>query len=112
MYKGSTIYDRKNNQCVFKVSFDEKGRDMCEKGKKGKFIYNDETNTCEPTCQMRLFGLCVNPIEKPKIPNVGEIINKTTTGALGGVSSVLNMGKNAVLGGVSKLQYLKLNFKD
>ena len=48
--------------------------------------------------------------EKPKIPNVGQIISKTTTGALGGVSSVLNMGKNAVLGGVSKIPIPKIKF--
>ncbi len=109
--KGATTYDRKNKQCVFKeVTFDEKGRDMCEKGKKGKFIYNDETNTCEPACQMRLFGLCVNPMEKPKIPSIGTMISNTTTSAVGGVSSVLNMGKNAVLGGVSKIPIPKVKF--
>ena len=109
--KGATTYDRKNKQCVFKeVTFDEKGRDICEKGKKGKFIYNDETNTCEPACQMRLFGLCVNPMEKPKIPSIGTMISNTTTSAVGGVSSVLNMGKNAVLGGVSKIPIPKIKF--
>tara|TARA_B100001250_G_C19739008_1_gene762174 strand:- start:154 stop:999 length:846 start_codon:yes stop_codon:yes gene_type:complete len=109
--KGATTYDRKNKQCVFKeITFDQKGRDMCEKGKKGKFIYNDETNTCEPACQMRLFGLCVNPMEKPKIPSIGTMISNTTTSAVGGVSSVLNMGKNAVLGGVSKIPIPKVKF--
>ena len=49
----------KTNNVFKEVTFDEKGRDICEKGKKGKFIYNDETNTCEPACQMRLFGLFV-----------------------------------------------------
>ena len=109
--KGATTYDRKNKQCVFKeVTFDEKGRDICEKGKKGKFIYNDETNTCEPACQMRLFGLCVNPVEKPKVPSIGTMISNTTTSAVGGVSSILNIGKNALLGGVSKIPIPKIKF--
>ena len=109
--KGSTVYDRKNKQCVFKeVTFDQKGLNICEKGKKGEFIYNDETNTCEPACQMRLFGVCVNPMEKPEIPNIGEMISKTTTGALGTVTSALNMGKNTVLSQVSKIPIPKIKF--
>ena len=109
--KGATIYDRKNKECVFKeVTFDEKGRDICEKGQNTKFIYNDDTNTCEPACQMRLFGICVNPMEKAELPNVGAIISNTASGAVGGVSSVLNMGKNAVLGGVSKIPIPKIKF--
>ena len=75
-----------------------------------EMAYNDETNTCEPACQMRLFGLCVNPMEKPKIPSIGTMISNTTTSAVGGVSSVLNMGKNAVLGGVSKIPIPKVKF--
>ena len=59
---------------------------------------------------MRLFGVCVNPMEKPEIPNIGEIISKTTTGALGTVTSALNMGKNTVLSQVSKIPIPKIKF--